>query len=527
MPRVFAPLLVLFLFFTPLTQSRADELASQIEKIINGPDYKQAHWGILIVEAKTGKVLYEHQPDRLFSPASTTKLYTCAAALGILGPNYRFETPIYRRGELKESVLAGDLILVASGDLTLGGRTGKSGKTIFSNSDHTYANSGLGTPELPDADPLGGLKDLARQVREYGIKEIQGDVLIDDRLFNRARSSGSGPEIVSPVLVNDNVIDIVVTPGAQAGDPAKVEARPETSFISMDAEVSTVKKGETPSLTILPVGINQFSVRGRIAEDAKPTVRIYPIDEPTLFARTLFLECLRKEGVKFSCALARPRFDDLPPKDSYGKLEKVASFKSAPLSEMTEVTLKVSHNLYASTLPCLVAAKEGKDTLEQGLREQGKFLKRLGVPTETISFAGGAGGATADKVTPRATIKLLEAMDKRPEGKVFFEGLPILGVDGTLAEVVSSDSPAKGKVRAKTGTLIWFDALNGRFLLQSKALAGQLETKSGERLFFAMFVNDVPLPRGVSSSREGKVLGKLCEIVHEYAPSGEAKKSEK
>ena len=194
---------------------------------------------------------------------------------------------------------------------------------------------------------------------------------------------------------------------------------------------------------------------------------------------------------------------------------------------MIEVTLKVSHNLYASTLPCLVGVKEGKETVEQGLREQAKFLKGLGVASETIPFGGGAGGATSDRVTPRAAVKLLEAMDKRPEGKAFFDALPVLGVDGTLAEVVPADSPARGKVRAKTGTLVWFDALNDRFLLQSKALAGDLVTKSGDRLFFAMFVNDVPLPRGVSSTREGKVLGKLCEVIHETAVVGEKKKAEK
>jgi D-alanyl-D-alanine carboxypeptidase/D-alanyl-D-alanine-endopeptidase (penicillin-binding protein 4) len=508
-------LFLLCLSFSPV---RADELADKIGEIINGPDYKQAHWGMLIVDAKTGKTIYELNPDRLFTPASTTKLFSCATALGVLGPDFRFETPIYKRGEMKEGILTGDLILVASGDLTLGGRAGKNGKTLFCNSDHTYANSGLGTPELPDADPLAGLKELAAKLKEHGLKELRGELMIDDRLFTRARSSGSGPEVVSPVLVNDNVIDVMITPGAKAGDPAKVVIRPDTSAVSMDAEVTTSEKGKAASITITPVAVNQFSVRGSIPVGAKPIVRIYPIDEPTLFLRTLLLECMRKEGIKFSCTLSRPQFVDLPPKDGYTNLEKIASFKSAPLHEMIAVTLKVSHNLYASTLPCLVGVRDGKHDLEGGLRSQAQFLKSLGIPTETISFAGGAGGANADKITPRAAIKLLEAMDKRQEGKVFFEGLPNLGIDGTLADVVPASSPAKGKAQAKTGTLIWFDALNGRFLLQSKALAGQIETKQGTRLFFAMFVNDVPLPKGVNSSREGKILGKLCEIIHEHGP---------
>ena len=505
----------------PVSQLRADDLSAKIEAVINGPDYKQAHWGLLVVDATTGKTIYELNPDKLFSPASTTKLFTCATALSIFGPDHRFETDVFQVGEFKEGVLNGDLILVASGDLTMGGRTGKNGKTLFTNSDHTYANSGLGgTAELPDTDPLAGLKEIAEQLVNKGLKEIHGEVLIDDRLFNRARSSGSGPEVLSPILINDNVVDIIVIPGLKPGEAAKVVMRPETCCISMDAEVLTVEKGKDKkaSLTIQSVGTNQFTVRGTIPEGSKPVVRFYAVDEPVLFARTCLLECLRKVGVKLSCSLLRPAHFNLPSKEELVKNKRVVSLKSAPLSESIMVTLKVSHNLYASTLPLLVAAKNGKRDLDDGLREQAKFLKELGVATETISFAGGAGGATADKVTPRAAIQLLQGMSKRPEGKPFFDGLPILGVDGTLSEVVPADSPARGKVQAKTGTLIWYDALNDRSLLQSKALAGQMVTAKGTKLFLAMFVNDVPLPKGVSSSREGKILGKLCEIIYQHGP---------
>ncbi len=97
-------------------------------------------------------------------------------------------------------------------------------------------------------------------------------------------------------------------------------------------------------------------------------------------------------------------------------------------------------------------------------------------------------------------------------------GLPVLGVDGTLASAVKSDSPAKGKVRGKTGTLLWSDPLNGRVLVRSKALAGVMETAKGTQLYFAMFVNNVPLPQDGMASREGKTLGKLCEIIYEKGP---------
>ena len=187
-------------------------------------------------------------------------------------------------------------------------------------------------------------------------------------------------------------------------------------------------------------------------------------------------------------------------------------------SEIAKVTLKVSHNLYASTLPMLLAAKHGKRTLAYGLKIQRDTLAQLGVDVKTISFAGGAGGAGADHVTARATVQLLQAMSQRADFNFYEAALPVLGVDGTLADVVGADSPARGAVRAKTGTLYWYDALNDRFVLTSKALAGYLTTARGRRLTFALFVNNVPLPPGTGPTREGRMLGQLCEILHQHTP---------
>jgi D-alanyl-D-alanine carboxypeptidase/D-alanyl-D-alanine-endopeptidase (penicillin-binding protein 4) len=251
---------------------------------------------------------------------------------------------------------------------------------------------------------------------------------------------------------------------------------------------------------------------------SKPMVRIWNVDEPSAFARALFVESLRREGVAVTASPFTPPHGELPPRDGYDKLAQVALFTSPPLSEAIKVTLKVSHNLYASTLPLLIAAKNGQSTVAAGLRWQRRFLLELGVPVETISFAGGAGGAQADCTTPRATVTLLQAMRKRPEYKAWHAGFPVLGVDGTLTDVVGSDSPAKSEVQAKTGTLTWLDAMNGRTLLRSKALAGTLTTKHGKDLVFAMYVNDVPLPPGVSATREGRALGRICEIIYEHAP---------
>ena len=514
--RLLAPLVVCLL--APVLRAD-DSLAAKIEAVIDTDTYKPAHWGVLIVDMKTGEPLYAHNPDKLFAPASTTKLYSCAAALVTFGPDYRFVTPVYRRGDLTDGRLKGDLILVAQGDLTFGGRTGKDGKVHFKNSDHTYANSVSTDNELTDTEPRAAFDDLAKQVKEAGVTFLDGDVLIDDRYFQPARSTGSGPSAVNPVIVNDNVIDLLIEPGKEPGERAKVTIRPETAYIRADIDIRTGKPGSKPSYTDYDIDPRGLAVRGTVPP-GKPIVGIVAVERPAELARVMFVEALKRAGVRVTAPVLLPLRDrePLPKAGEYAKLTRVAAFTSPPLSEAITVTLKVSHNLYASTLPLLVGRSKGEMTLAGGLREQGKVLKDLGVDTSTISFGGGAGGANADKVTPRATVQLLRAMRGRPEWPAYKAALPVLGVDGTLSQI-ATDSPAKGHVFAKTGTLFWDDALNGRSILTSKALAGVTTAKSGRELAFAVFVNDLPLAKGETPTKIGKVLGKLGEIVWETAPA--------
>lgn len=507
---------IFFLLLLVAPLARGDELADKIRAITDAPEYKPARWGILVVDGKTGRMVYEQDPDKLFLPASVTKLYTCATALEELGPDSHFVTPVYRRGAVKDRLLDGDLILVASGDLTFGGRRGKTSAIEFTDSDHTYANSGLMNAKLTETNPLFALDDLAQQVAA-SLSEVKGEILVDDRLFARGRATGSGPEVVAPIVVNDNVIDLLITPGDREGDRATVKMRPETQYLQMDADVRTGKENGGTTITLEATGLNTFMVRGRIAAKSSPTVRIVPIDDPTSYARALFIEALRRKGVKVSASLHRARRFDLPPRDAAG-LARIAEYKSEPLADVLKVTLKVSHNLYASTLPVLVGLKHGNGTVDGGLRRQAKLLKSLGVDAGGVSFAGGAGGANADSATPRATVALLQAMARQPAAKEYFDALPILGVDGTLAESVANDSPARGKARGKTGTLAWFDVQNDRLLVRSKALAGEIETAKGTKLYFAMFLNDMPLPAGGSAADQGKVLGKICETIHRFGP---------
>ena len=135
-------------------------------------------------------------------------------------------------------------------------------------------------------------------------------------------------------------------------------------------------------------------------------------------------------------------------------MPEVSHCTSPPFGEFIKVILKVSHNLHASTLPLLLAARQGERTLQAGLRRQGAVLKNLGIEPTTVSLGGGAGGSRSDLVTPCATVALLTAMAARPKFPAFKAALPILGRDGTLARAVGRGEPGtrpRAASRERTG----------------------------------------------------------------------------
>jgi len=396
----------------------------------------------------------------------------------------------------------------------MGGRTDDAGRIAFVDSDHTYANFSR-TADITAADPLAGIDELARQVAAAGIKHVAGDVLVDDRLFDSAQGTGSGPGRLTPIMVNDNVIDVRITP-TKPGEAAHTEWRPRTSAVRVDVQVDTVAKDGKTEVDIDSPSDGAVIVHGQIAAEAKPLVRIYEMPDAASFARTLLIEALRRAGVRVEASpLESNDEDDLPDEEEYAQLKRVAVLRSPPFAESARLILKVSHNLHASTLPMLLAARHGQRTLSAGLRLQHDFLKRAGVDVDAISFGGGAGGDRADYTSPRATVQLLRYMATRPDFESYRQALPILGVDGTLATAVGPESPARAKVQAKTGTLVWANLMNGTSLLNSKALAGYATTAAGRHLVLAMFVNQVQIPTSDDRERIGQVLGRVCEAICE------------
>lgn len=504
-------LLLTLLLGSTADSSPADDLSNAFAKITDRPEFREAHWGWRIVDLKTGETLHEHQPDQLFAPASVTKLYSVAAALDAFGADHRFETPVYARGELTEAgVLNGDLILRAQGDLSFGGRTDEHGRIAFQNVDHTYATP-TNVADWTAPDPLAGLKDLARQIAKR-VKHVRGEVAIDDRLYEHAESTGSGPRRLTPIMINDNLLDVRVTPAAEVGRPAIIEYRPQGTMLHVDAQVDTAKADAKPELFVRWTE-GGVIVRGTVPFKGATRVVGVEAGSPALWARSLFIDCLRSAGVKVNASPLWAQSITLPNLPDYRQMKPLAMHVSPPFRESAKLILKVSHNLQASTLPLLLAAKHGQGTLDDGLRLQQQFLAKAGVDVETISFGGGAGGDRADYTTPAATVKLLQFMAEHRDAAAYRAALPILGVDGTLAKAVAPDSPARGKVFAKTGTYTLNNRLNRTPLMLSKALGGYAECASGRQVVFALFVNLTHLNDKRTTATVGSELGQWCEAM--------------
>ena len=228
------------LFFCGLQAGSAraqsdNSLAQRLQKIISRPEFAHANFGIEFYSLDTGKVVYALNGAKLFVPASTTKTLTEGTILAKLGADYRFHTRVYRTGSIdKHGALKGDLILVASGDPNLSNRIQPDGTLAFVDEDHSY-----GGPALP-GDPLVVIKQLAKDVAATGIHKIQGRVLIDTSLFPDGPREGGTNVVMSSIMINDNVIDLLATPGKKEGDPLTLATLPRSVSATFFFKSSTL-----------------------------------------------------------------------------------------------------------------------------------------------------------------------------------------------------------------------------------------------------------------------------------------------
>ncbi|HEY3930552.1 MAG TPA: D-alanyl-D-alanine carboxypeptidase/D-alanyl-D-alanine-endopeptidase [Candidatus Koribacter sp.] len=528
MKRVCSHLLSVVLLAVAAHAQAPSDIAQSIEKITSRPEFAHATFAMEFYSLKTGKVVYAFNPQKLAVPGSTTKLFTEGTALEMLGADYRFHTRIYHTGTLKSNgTLEGDIVLVASGDPNLSGRIQPDGTMAFESEDHSYGgpdSHGVGT------DPLLVIHEFAQQIASKGVKRVKGRVLVDARLFPQgARELGTGV-VISPISVNDNVIDVMVSAGDKEGAPAQLKITPETSYVHFVNKATTGKADSKLDFNYSdpqpgPDGSQTVTVTGNLPLGKPVGMVSYAVPDPSRFAQVVLVEALKSKSIDVKL----PANDDADFKSleaSYKPENLLAEHVSPPESEEVKVTLKVSQNLHASTTPYILGALVGHATkqIEQaGFDVEHDFLEKAGLDLTAASQTDGAGGNAF--FAPDFVVKYLVYMAQSKDAELFHRALPVLGRDGTLAKI-ETNSPAAGHVFAKTGTYLVPDLLNKNLLVTGKGLAGYMETQSGDQLAFAIYANNVSIPDDAEKAQTmvGGALGEIASAA--YGSTGSETKVE-
>lgn len=483
-------------------------VSADMRAVMQQPKYAGATWGLRVLDAKTGEVLVNSGPDKQLFIGSVRKLFTIGELLDQVGPEHRYDTPVYAQGTRAGGVLDGNLVLVASGDLTMGGRTNPDGSIAVTDEDHNEADS-LGNAVLSKPDPLAGYRALAQQVAAAGITHVTGDVAVDTRLFQPFPFRGQFDLL--PIFVNDDLVDLSIDPAAP-GQPAAVASRPVSAALTVDhAGLITGGAGSAFAFTLDPeysTCIGQpgcaTAVSGTIPVDYQPPftsrfplVQAIRITRPDNYARSVFIEALQAAGVTVAAPVTEENpVQFLPAQGGYAAADKVAELSGMPYRDYVKLILKVSYNIGADTSLLLWGKTQGVDNMDAALAaEKTNLAQNYGIAADGYQFFDGSGGGDATASLSVVT-RFLARMQKSVNYAVYFDGLPALGTDGSLAFVTDyTQDPtlqgATGAVRAKTGTYAVGASSGDGLLLKGQAFGGYIHARSGRDLIYTLVVNDV------------------------------------
>jgi D-alanyl-D-alanine carboxypeptidase/D-alanyl-D-alanine-endopeptidase (penicillin-binding protein 4) len=451
----------------PLTQRIEARLAEA------GPGIR---FGLVIADAADGRELVAIAPEGRFVPASSTKMFTAAAAFAALpgldrpdqtgGAAVRLEP---RGGDAPDVVLEG------------------------------HGDARLSSAADCRVDCLATLADaVAAKARAVH------DVIGDDREFpderwspgmswnNMANRSGTA---VSALTLDDDEVAMPVSPGA-AGQPARV-ALPD--YFILDNRTITVMAGPLAlNFERLP-GSRIVRLTGTVAAGDKPEILRLGLDDPADYAAWRLRALLLARGVRVTGAVAVRHRPPAPPGDPAARppatpAPPLARLVPPPLAEDIRYTLKVSQNLHAELLLRRLGRQSGSGSIADGLAVVNAMLAKAGLARGEYDFSDGSGMSSYNRVAPRGTVLLLRWAATQPWGAAWRDSLPVAGVDGTLARRFR-DTPLAGRLWAKTGTL------NASF-----ALAGYMTGASGRPLVFAAFASDVPEGAGAVAAIDSALL---------------------
>lgn len=452
-------------------QSGADKLINQIDPTMN--------IGIEVVDLTTGATLYHRNQDRTFIPASNMKLFSDAAAIMVLGPDYRFKNQLSTNAsQLQQGILKGSLYLHLSGD-------------------PSFSHERL-------ASLITGLK-------AWHINHIQGNVYIDSShaIVNPYPPGWMESDLVysygapsAPLMIDTNRLTVTVNPGDKAGEPAVVETDDASGAIMVDNQVRTKETSAHCGVDFSMDKENHLTVRGCVGVGQWAVIQRMAIRNPLVYAQGLIKRQLNEANIVFEGNV-------LLGKAPAGSL-LIASEMSKPIAQLMADTLKPSDNLYADSLFLHAAEKLNGAPLNWAEAQVvvKKFIQQqTSIDLSNAVLTDGSGLSRLDLLTPNQTVSLLKFLfDRFPLSYEYIAALPVSGRDGTLQKRFKKPNQ-QDMVRAKTGTMTGV-----------VSLSGYLSTANEHTLAFAIFINRGPKTSPSVSGRYRSLIDSLCAYFLQQQP---------
>lgn len=435
-------------------------LAGHVQALIDArPALADARIGILAQDIDSGRILYERASQNTYNVASNTKIITIAAALALLGPDFRYRTALLAEAVDPRGVVSGDLYLQSQGD-----------------------------PTLTRAD----LEALADELLAAGIRRVRGNLVVDDTYFD-GRSSpphfDEQPEEqaafrapVGAVSLERSAYTILVRPALAGTGPAAVWIEPPSPYLRLArAQVVTQKSGRHRILLdSKAVGDHmEVVVSGQVRAGTGLLRFRRRVDDPRAYAGETFRALLNARGIR----VRRPAIQGQTP----AQARLLAHVDSEPMSVLVRALGKHSDNFVAEALLMTIAAEQRAAAPEQATWAAGtaavrRFLiEHIGLPAGSFRYGNGSGLFDASELSPAQLVTVLAAASRdMRHGPDLMAALSIAGADGTLRRRMVG-TPAEQRVRAKTGTLATVSALSGYAAVDGR-----------RPVAFAVLVNDIP-----------------------------------
>jgi D-alanyl-D-alanine carboxypeptidase/D-alanyl-D-alanine-endopeptidase (penicillin-binding protein 4) len=433
-----------------------DQLRRDIAQATQAPGVQRGVWGIVVHSLDRDERLVELQPRTLLVPASVAKLAAVSTAAEAVGWDYQYATRLEATGPITDGVLAGDLLVIGSGDPTIGGRAGED------------------------------FSSWITALRAAGIRRIDGRIIGDDDAIDEPRPQlawawddlgyPSGA-LFGALNYAENRMTVTLTPGPRPGAPVSIGVDPDASSRPIMNRVVTGAAG-TPQ-QIWPEqrpGEPFVTIAGSIPLGAAPARLAVAVGDPTIWFASVLRQRLQTQGIAVTGDAWD--IDDVKPPVDRTAAQVLFTHRSKPLRDIVQPLLKDSINLYGEAVMRLNAAPGQIKTNDAALEGFTRRLAAWGIPPLALQLIDGSGLSRRDTVSPETVLAVLQHMHDPSGSSPFVTALPVAGVDGTLSERMRN-TPAAGNVRAKTGTMS-----------NIRSLAGYVKTRDGETLAFVAIVNN-------------------------------------